>query len=84
MAQSPPLSLVPRVRSDVQEAVTCPSCHTTDLTLTAAVVSGGARWQCQRCLQQWDASRLATAAAYGLWNRERASLAPIASAAGVK
>lgn len=46
---------------------TCPSCHTADQSMTSLAVSAGADWHCARCGQQWDAVRLATAAAYAGW-----------------
>ena len=49
---------------------TCPSCHTADSRVTNLAVGGGADWHCGRCGQQWDALRLATAAAYAVWLAE--------------
>jgi len=46
---------------------TCPSCHTTDATMTNDAVRDGADWQCGRCGQTWNARRLTTAAAYAIW-----------------
>jgi hypothetical protein len=52
---------------------TCPSCHTEDTAMTNVAVEAGADWRCWRCGQQWDAVRLATVAAYGVWLSERAA-----------
>jgi transposase-like protein len=46
---------------------TCPSCHTTDAAVTNDALSKGRNWECARCGAQWNATRLATAAAYALW-----------------
>ena len=47
---------------------TCPSCHTSDATLTNEALTAGASWQCARCGQRWTAARLATVAAYATWD----------------
>jgi ribosomal protein L37AE/L43A len=54
------------VAPKLQAFATCPSCHTTDTTMTNDAVEAGADWQCGRCGQTWNAVRLATAAAYAL------------------
>jgi hypothetical protein len=46
---------------------TCPSCHTTDAIMTNDALSRGADWECGRCGGQWNATRLATVAAYAAW-----------------
>jgi hypothetical protein len=46
---------------------TCPSCHTTDTAVTNDALSKGSDWECARCGGQWNATRLATVAAYALW-----------------
>jgi transposase-like protein len=46
---------------------TCPLCHTLDHTVTSDSLRGGAEWACTRCGQTWSAARLATAAAYELY-----------------
>jgi hypothetical protein len=46
---------------------TCPSCHTTDAAVTNDALSKGTDWECARCGGRWNATRLATAAAYALW-----------------
>jgi ribosomal protein L37AE/L43A len=43
---------------------TCPLCHTP--TSRDAIGAGG-DWRCGRCGQRWDATRLATVAAYAAW-----------------
>jgi hypothetical protein len=45
----------------------CPSCHTEDPSMTNLAISAGADWQCSRCGSRWNAVRLATVAAYGVW-----------------
>ena len=50
---------------------TCLSCHTEDPTITHGTLKAGADWVCHRCGQRWDATRLATVAAYGVWDSER-------------
>jgi hypothetical protein len=56
---------VPRaVAADRVGFATCPLCHTPDLVVTSAAVSGGADWICSRCSHPWDRIRLANAAAY--------------------
>jgi hypothetical protein len=56
--------------------VACPSCHTTHQGPTEEVAAPGAGWFCERCGQQWTASRLATVAEYEAWDRERGNAAP--------
>jgi hypothetical protein len=46
---------------------TCPSCRTTDATMTNDAVGKGADRRCGRCGQTWSATRLATVAAYAAW-----------------
>lgn len=46
---------------------TCPSCRTTDATMTYDALGKGADWLCARCGQKWSATRLATVAAYAAW-----------------
>ena len=46
---------------------TCPSCRTTDATMTYDALGRGTDWQCTRCGQKWSASCLATVAAYAAW-----------------
>lgn len=48
-------------------SMTCPSCQTTDATMTNEALKTGADWRCGRCGQRWNAIRLATAAAYAVW-----------------
>jgi ribosomal protein L37AE/L43A len=49
-------------------AISCPSCHTARSAAAAEAAAAGG-WMCQRCGQQWTASRLATVAEYEAWNR---------------
>ena len=56
-----------RLDLDVQRLATCPLCHTTHPSLTAAALEAGGDWHCARCGQHWDASRLAHDAAYAAW-----------------
>jgi transcription elongation factor Elf1 len=46
---------------------TCPSCRTTDATMTYDALGKGTAWQCARCGQKWSATCLATVAAYAAW-----------------
>jgi hypothetical protein len=46
---------------------TCPSCHTTDAAVTNDALGKGSDWECGRCGGKWNATRLATAAAYAVW-----------------
>jgi hypothetical protein len=45
---------------------TCPLCH-ADAPLPLRAIEAGGDWQCARCGQHWDATRLATVAAYAAW-----------------
>jgi predicted Zn finger-like uncharacterized protein len=56
----------PVVEPVVQRDATCPLCHTT-ASLSNDALAAGEGWRCARCGQQWDARRLATAAAYAAW-----------------
>jgi ribosomal protein L37AE/L43A len=51
---------------DVAGIVTCPMCHTPSPLSRSAIAAGG-DWQCTRCGQHWDGSRLSTVAAYAAW-----------------
>lgn len=46
---------------------TCPSCRTADATMSSDALRNGVDWQCARCGQKWNATRLETAAAYAEW-----------------
>jgi ribosomal protein L37AE/L43A len=46
----------------------CPLCHTPSPTITAAERLSGGAWQCARCGHHWDEVRLATAAAYAVYD----------------
>lgn len=75
---SPSMSpLADVITPDPTGFATCPSCHTADPRVTNLAVAGGADWHCGRCGQQWDARRLATAAAYAAWLVERTAAATI-------
>ena len=39
----------------------------SDAAVTNDALSKGTDWECARCGGQWNATRLATAAAYALW-----------------
>ncbi|MBI4485395.1 MAG: hypothetical protein HY655_05235 [Acidobacteria bacterium] len=45
--------------------------------MTNLAVSAGADWQCSRCGSRWDAVRLATVAAYGVWLAEHTAASTI-------
>jgi transcription elongation factor Elf1 len=47
--------------------VTCPLCHMAEVTMADDVIEKSAGWQCTRCDQRWDATRLATVGAYAAW-----------------
>ncbi len=51
---------------DILRYATCPMCHTSATLFLSALVAGG-DWRCVRCGQHWDATRLATVAAYAAW-----------------
>ena len=46
---------------------TCPSCLTTDATMTSEAGGRGADRRCGRCGQTWSATRLVTVATYAAW-----------------
>ena len=54
-----------------QGYATCPLCHTIEMSLSDDALAAGGDWQCRTCGQQWDAPRLATAAAYAVWAVQR-------------
>ena len=64
-------SAAPGTREAITGLATCPSCHTTDPTMTNDAVSSGASWRCERCTQRWDRDRLAVVAAYTAWDLGR-------------
>ena len=53
----------------------CPMCHTVAAAITASALGTGGYWLCTRCGQEWDASRLATRAAYTDYAEGRPALA---------
>jgi hypothetical protein len=46
---------------------TCPSCRTTDATMTNEADGKVAAWRCARCGEMWSARPLTTVAAYAAW-----------------
>ena len=54
-------------RHELLPFATCPSCRTTDATMTYDALGKGTDWQCARCGQKWSATRVATVAAYAAW-----------------
>jgi hypothetical protein len=55
---------------DTSRFVPCPMCHTPS-SLTQTAIDAGGDWQCQRCGQLWNASRLSTVVAYEVWDAGR-------------
>jgi hypothetical protein len=53
-------------------SLVCTMCHTPS-SLDQSALDAGADWQCVRCGQRWDATRLAAVAAYTVWVAERAA-----------
>lgn len=70
VAPRPSLNTPSALAPELMGLATCPSCHTEDPSVTDLAVSAGADWQCSRCGSRWDAVRLATVAAYGVWLAE--------------
>ena len=58
---------------DPAPPVACPSCHAARVLATDEVAAPGGNWRCERCGEQWTASRLATVAEYEAWKRARDS-----------
>ena len=56
---------------DPEGFATCPRCHMMDTTLTNASLAAGGDWRCLRCGQRWDRNRIATVAAYAVWDSAR-------------
>jgi hypothetical protein len=48
-------------------------CHTFT-SVTRYAIDAGGDWQCARCGQHWDATRLAAVARYATWVAERDGL----------
>ena len=61
------LSSVAATTHELLGFATCPSCRTTDATMTNDTDGKGADWRCARCGETWSAGRLATVAAYAAW-----------------
>jgi hypothetical protein len=55
----------------------CPLCHTPSPTITDAELLIGGAWQCGRCGHHWDEVRLATAAAYTVYDASRLAAAAV-------
>ena len=56
---------------DLSQRAVCPSCHTVYPSLTSEGLAAGVSWTCVRCGERWNATRLATVAAYKVWAAER-------------
>jgi hypothetical protein len=61
------MTTLPAIAPELLGFATCPSCHTTDATMTNDAVGIGTDRQCARCGQKWSATRLAPVAAYAVW-----------------
>jgi hypothetical protein len=57
----------------------CPLCHTEAPGVSAADLGSGSGWRCVTCHQWWDATRLATVAAYASYVAERERVSGSAS-----
>ena len=67
VAPSASLNMPSALAPELDGLAICPSCHTQDPRMTDLAINAGADWQCARCGSRWDAVRLATVAAYGVW-----------------
>jgi ribosomal protein L37AE/L43A len=67
VASRPSMSTLSAIAPELLGFATCPSCRTTDATMTNEALGKGVDWQCARCGQNWSATRLATVAAYANW-----------------
>lgn len=76
-ASRPSMSTGSAVAPAAATLATCPLCHTGDATLTNEALSAGADWQCVRCGQRWTAARLATVAAYAVWDDHHSNRAAV-------
>lgn len=74
VAFRPSISTLSAVAPELVGCATCPLCHAADPAMTNVAVSAGADWQCARCGQRWDTTRLATVAAYAVWLFEHTDL----------
>jgi hypothetical protein len=70
-SSQPPVTTALVGEPDALLLVTCPMCHTPS-SLTQSGLDTGSTWRCDRCGQHWNASRLATVAAYAAWVAEQA------------
>jgi len=64
------------MESDVSVQTTCPYCHTAFALTSGGAGEAAGDWRCVRCGQRWDASRLATVAAYASWALEHDKAVP--------
>jgi hypothetical protein len=71
VAPRPSLNTPSTLAPELIGFATCPSCHTSDTSVTNLAVGAGADWHCRRCGTRWDAARLATVAAYATWLADR-------------
>jgi hypothetical protein len=55
-----------------QRAGTCLLCHAVDASVTWSGLAAGQYWRCAICGQMWDGQRLAAAANYAAYLRQRA------------
>jgi ribosomal protein L37AE/L43A len=77
----PALPAAPEAATDPAPSLACPTCHTPMSMFTGEALKTGGDWKCDRCGQKWTASRLATVAEYGEWDRAREAKAAAAKAA---
>lgn len=54
----------------------CPFCHTARAQMSTGAGEAPGDWRCVTCGQRWDASRLATVAAYASWALEHDKTVP--------
>lgn len=67
-----PGAVPPELTAGVPLTASCPLCHTVDHAITPEALTAGAIWECVRCSQIWDVTRLRTAAAYASFVAARA------------
>ena len=67
MAMTITLPDVAAITHELLAFATCPSCRTTDATMTDDADGKGADWRCARCGETWSARPLTTVAAYAAW-----------------
>ena len=71
---SRPEAIIARPQPAIHGYATCPLCHTIERSLSDDALAAGGGWRCTMCDQRWDAPRLATVAAYAVWERERETM----------